>query len=460
MDGRGLGAPSGGKTPPSQEFPQPMDLESCWRQLAQQNVTIQAQQKMLEDILGELHLLRQEKNNPQVSLTDLTKALDKKEAPPPCEFTIDSGKSFAWFLSQFESYCSGKFTEYSKERWTGELSKHLKGEILEMFHVYGGDEIPYSDMKVKLTTYCDSEMEKGKIRKREKYMFAALGPDESVYMYANRLERLFLAAYPGRESDMEIELPMKLLSSVPATTRVNLERDLSVVRAASLSGSISWANVKEMVKSQKASSLSPHIPTSTQRLPKNEPIWFTSSNVNNMSMSPPQNPPERSRERQRSGYPRAFRSRSFARTPPQGPSVPRRSYGGQPQYAGPARKNYNSGFVVSRCDFCDFPGHTVDICWRRLGCCLRCGSADHRMRDCHLPLTRSSRRNEFVPGRQESRSPPKRGVNYSNRRTRSLDQQRYLHTTPLNPNSPAWQPNNGNPHQGRMGEDNQWALNH
>ncbi|KAJ6808899.1 uncharacterized protein M6B38_166170 [Iris pallida] len=54
----------------------------------------------------------------------------------------------------------------------------------------------------------------------------------------------------------------------------------------------------------------------------------------------------------------------------------------------PARAQQHQGQGQGRrpatqCSFCGKPGHTREVCRKRLGACLYCGAPDHQLRDCH-----------------------------------------------------------------------------
>ncbi|KAJ6837844.1 uncharacterized protein M6B38_323210 [Iris pallida] len=54
----------------------------------------------------------------------------------------------------------------------------------------------------------------------------------------------------------------------------------------------------------------------------------------------------------------------------------------------PARAQQHQGQGQGRrpatqCTFCGKPGHTREVCRKRLGACLYCGAPDHQLRDCH-----------------------------------------------------------------------------
>ena len=463
-----------------QDVPPQMDLESCWRKIAKQQELLRQQQQTLDLLVGEVRALRLQQDatptgNAKVSLDDLAKVLDRKGAPPPDVYDVDYGGSFKAFLKQFEDYCVGKFSGDSRERWTGELAKFLKGELLDMFRVFGGGVVSYSNMKKKLVSHCETELEKCETRKREKYIAASLGPDETPYMYALRLEHLFTAAYPGRETEMDVELTMKFLSSVPAFIKASLERELNILKTIYATEVVEWSKIKSLLKTQSGVSMRDQTSAQAPRPIKEEPIWFTSSNVYNLSATPQANVQRPSRDRQRSGPSKTHRSRSFSQSRPRGAAGsmgpprgftqtgfprPRCDYCNMPGHTEKIcwRRLGCAGLPTPRCDFCDLPGHTEKICWRRLGCCLRCGSTDHRMRDCSLPLTRGSSRSQNT--RPESRSPPKRGTTSNVNRARSFDQQQYLATTSLNPNSPSWSPAGNSGGRQTVGESTQWPLNH
>ena len=476
-----------------QEVSEKLDVASCWRVIAQQSDMIKAQQILLKEMAEDIRSLREEmgkgapkspKDDSKLSVEDVAKMMDRRGSPPPAPFDLSVGGSFADFMVQFEAYCRGKYSPTTYDRWTGELENFLRGEILQIYKIWGGGILTLTEMKLKLSSFCENEQGKDLGAKIAKFELATPEADELLHIYAYRLERLYLAAHPGTNTDTCIELQTKLLTTLPAKCREEIERGIDQQKITFDKSIISWEKIVKMLKCYaERNPVGSKIPSN--HIVKGDPIWFTSSNVYGSNRTNQSNIERQSRSRQRTNNQRHYRSQSFNRAPQRQPVFNNNfksnwnnngnnnnGYGNF--YNGPFRK-----FSKPTCNFCGLPGHEEKVCWRRLGCCVRCGTQGHYARDC--PQPRRQRRPTYQPGnnynqngqqstqynnnhlgnlnqghqiwnqtnqnnqqwypRNQGGQQRNTGVqSFYNNRTLSLDRQNYLLNTPLNPGTPAWTP--------------------
>ena len=395
----------------TQEMPDNMDLASCWRVIARQTALIERQQASLSAVTNQLNQVQQQltavldqqrdhngrndgipNGGATITLAQLSQVLDKKGAPPPETFTLWSGRSFDRFLEQFEKYCQGKFSVSSYERWTSELGSYLKGEILNMYNQYGGSDQDMTVMKRKLKQFCQGEEEKSLGRKLEKFANARPGPDESCFMYAARLERLFMAAHPTADIENSIDLKIKFLASISRSDRNEVQRDLDAVTANSANEreTNSWKKLMGIIKRQdERNHLMNPAPIKTEPTEPLNTIWFTSTNVKDANDYEDYPEYRRSRPRYRThggSRPRSYSRDGYGTQQPVYNTHPNRARSLSQRGVG-VYGNANSSYPrqIIYCDWCGNPGHIQRNCWRKLGYCLRCGSAEHIVRNCPRP---------------------------------------------------------------------------
>ena len=146
-------------------------------------------------------------------------------------------------------------------------------------------------------------------------------------------------------------------------------------------------------------------------------IWYTSTNVQDARCDHDYQDERRSRPQWRPNH--SYGPRSYSRDNYRRPQVNQvhqnrfrsLSRNRNRRYSGNANNPPNNNQII--CDWCGNPGHIQRYCRRKLGLCLRCGSNQHRLRDCPKP-SRYSQRNQpqqnsnvnFGPQRPQHASGP------------------------------------------------------
>ena len=121
-----------------------------------------------------------------------------REAPKPEVYSLELGHSLRAFLRSFKSYCTSRYGHATKEDWTPELGRLLTGELKSVFDVVGGFERPYPAMAHELKEYVSRQGTRIAAERHHGFQEALQLPEESLRMYALRLERLFVKAFPKR----------------------------------------------------------------------------------------------------------------------------------------------------------------------------------------------------------------------------------------------------------------------
>ena len=437
----------------SQEMEKPQDLASCWGVISRQSAQIESQQATLARMSTQMasiqlqltRLLEQQPTGPSdppgsapVTVEQMAQMWNQKGAPPPEPFSLMSGRSFEKFIKQFEAHCKGKYSMESYEEWTADLGPYLKDEVHDMYIQCGGGEVNMTDMKTKLSQYCKGEESKRVARNLERFTAAQPGPDESIYMYATRLERLYLASHPGVDPEDNLDLSVKYMASINITDHNEIQRELDTIATVTQTedGYRSWKVILDIVKRINNRINKRSYPVKREPMEPQNAIWYTSTNVLDQNLDMDYQDERRSRSQYRSyrGYgPRSY-SRDYWRTPRinnisqhRSRSLSQRRNSTQnrqnnynnnngnynPHYGGNPNNYNNDDNSVIYCDWCGNPGHIQRNCWRKLGYCLRCGSNQHMLRDCPKPP-----RNQRTPRqpRQPGYPPASAsGANYSQR---------------------------------------------
>ena len=275
----------------------------------------------------------------------------RRRAPAPIVFDLNSTADFSVFLNNFERYCSIEYGNDTYEQWGNDLGKYLTGEIRDVYNVIGGGNTNYSELKHKLTSHVYDYSAKLQQRLIGQYNFISPNSSEPLHIFALRLQRLFETLYPTR--DIDSELPTKFLTSIPRQEAREVEKELNLVRLVSLTTSVTWQGVLNLVKHRDstilahATPMAQATPTAQTTPPKRTHqgnAWFSSNSVHEKP------------------------------TPhtTQAPNRPSPNSGAKP------KKSYR----VPKCTFCHKMGHDWDICRSRLRQCLVCGNTNHRTLEC------------------------------------------------------------------------------
>ena len=357
----------------------------------------------------------------EMTPTEFLKALSRREAPPPDKFSSESGRSFDKFVAQFEEYCRTRYCPETRENWTGELGRFLQGEILSVFNVSGGGDLTFTTMCQVLKKHCKGDEARARSGHLSKFLNARPGQIEPLYLYAYRLERLFVKAYPGASTD-DLSLRTQLLGTLPSEDAMAVQQELDLLKSITGDDILSWSTVVSLLRQRHerkrfsaGKTVAPDIET-----PEEKPVWFTSGNV-----------PSSSTGRGREQPPQHSRHQQVSQTATRDSQSRPHSVNRNQTRLSPGRR---------RCDWCGIRGHQYRNCWRRLGLCLRCGSAEHRIRNCPVMTSGSadnrSARAVSVPGRlsghlggastsrRHSLSPPRQFRHQSQRPQQSNAQKR------------------------------------
>ena len=206
---------------------------------------------------------------------------DRREAPKPEPFLLSSGSSFSKFISRFETFCSSKYAPGTEEHWTGELGSYLRGDLLKMYKTYGGGEVDYSIMKAKLKDYCTESEDLVSATKQDKFLYATILPEEKLYMYALRLEQLFIQAYPGKNPADSHELRARFMHSIPETDVHELEKEFYLMKAIAGTPSMAWSSLVTLLRHRhEYENKSKSMQKNSESNPKpKSAVWYSSNDL-------------------------------------------------------------------------------------------------------------------------------------------------------------------------------------
>jgi hypothetical protein len=144
--------------------------------------------------------------------------IDNRKVPVLEKYDENSGQCLHDYCKKFEKYCGGNF-KGGKDAWTGELERHLEGKTLQAFSSLKHEGNSYDVVKRKLLQWYNDMKETRKKRNKLSFTNAQYDSSESMFIFSNRLEKLFKLAYPFRRVEDSRTLRERYVAAVPKPFR-------------------------------------------------------------------------------------------------------------------------------------------------------------------------------------------------------------------------------------------------
>ena len=289
--------------------------------------------------------------------------------PEPEPFELKSRVTWSKFLDKFERYCSEKYSP-NKEDWIGVLGDFLSGEVKKAYRAIKGSEKNYKDLIDRLTSWIDMRRVRLETDYKQEFESANMRADESIFLYATRLEALAIKAFAGEEWRMGKALRKKFMRSVPASfvDKVWTQNCLYQTLA---KRDMTWEEVRQL-----ASVAGGEYNEDEESLP-----GANTNKEKNTYVAQAKAVDSKGKPR---GVDKAMQTAPMEETG----TVPKKREQSQGNRQYQQARNNNTRNVV--CSYCGVNGHSSEDCWRRKGLCLRCGGRGHQAANCVSPATRGT----------------------------------------------------------------------
>ena len=218
-------------------------------------------------------------------------------------------------------------------------------------------------------------------------------------MYVCECVCWLLHHFPLYEKQRIKELRHHFIKTIPEKFKMKIQTEERIRKRLGQPKRMPWEEIMEFAEEEDRENLrnKKHIRASYQIPVENvpeitEPSWLSSSgydvnydqydnvetnfNTNTRRGNPKQHGSNQNRMRQNQGKPLPNDKQSS-------PRVPDNRSNGTRDFNGNANTRPikdNSQF----CHWCGRTGHIYEACWRKNGCCLLCGSSEHKLQSCHL----------------------------------------------------------------------------
>ena len=293
-----------------------------------------------------------------------------REVVAPGKFSGVGGGSLRRYLQDFERYFSTKYrgTERQSALLLGDF---LEGPVKKAYLALGGPNIKYRKLKPKLISWYKTERSSHRRSKEEEFEGACLEEEESLSIYALRLERLASEAFPASQREQSRALCKKFWESVPrgfAKVLANSEHSLALMEGKHLR----WHNMKKLAEVEDRHRKRMNIEQKDSWKPKKE-VWFGQPEQQYFK-------PKGFQPVSNGGNP-SFKSRQFERSAPI-QAGPQSAGLAEPSKTARLRSRSASTNRTAVCNWCGRRGHQVDTCRLKLGLCILCGSDKHKKEEC------------------------------------------------------------------------------
>lgn len=315
------------------------------------------------DVLPQLQLIKSENASLEERFIMALEKLDRRTVPAPEPYDLSSGQSFSSFLLMFEDYCQHSFRG-SDSKWIPELGRYLVGDMYQAFVAHKSHEDSYSQVKNKLRKWYRESKSRRQAGSKAMFGRATMGVDESVRLFASRLENLFRQAFPRASVESSRTLLDKFLKSIPRKYRKQVKSAVGFADAVG-GKQLGWYQIVKLVGGMEEA-LTSDVSSDDERS-----SWTVMrSNVRSADVSS-REAATQCESSEGYGVRRGFSEEQLV------------SSGGDRSGARGVVFGDRERSLARVCHFCGKLGHFQRECRRRLGLCLGCGSQDHQVVSCH-----------------------------------------------------------------------------
>lgn len=288
-----------------------------------------------------------------------------KEAVAPRIFDGKDGYSLKDFLLDYESFFDRKYAGSERQK-SQLLGQYLGGSALRAYNAMDGSRLLYAVLKPELLDWYKGEKSSLRIRSESEFRKARMSSDDTLKIYALKLERLASQAFSDSVADCERQLCRKFRKTVPDRFKQALsdgERSLALHDGRSKLG---WAEMMRLAQAEDRH----HRDRRDERSSESDPepdcsVWYSRPKP---SFDFQTHKPSLHRERKNVKV-------SFGRT-----------FQNSSRYSPPPKKEFNKNnpptVDIPQCNWCGKRGHLEASCWAKTGACNICGSTNHDRNGC------------------------------------------------------------------------------
>lgn len=294
----------------------------------------------------------------------LSKLQLSRDVVAPAKFNGLGGMSLRRFFSDFEKYFSSKYRG-SERQCAQLLGDFLEGTVKQAYTALKGPSAKYSKLKPQLLSWYKTERTSQRRIREEEFERAGLEPDESLSIYAIRLETLASEAFPGLHREQERALCRKFWDTIPsefAKVLASSEHSLALMEGKSLN----WKNLKKLAEVEDRQQRRRHRERGAD-FGRDREIYFSRPQLQEHVVT------RGGAERSQSHKEVRFENYSQSGKPPLRPAFsPEKRF----------RSRVPSATRQFNCNWCGRRGHQESSCWIKLNACRICGSQEHTKEGC------------------------------------------------------------------------------
>lgn len=162
---------------------------------------------------------------------------------PPGKFHLNEGQTLIQFLGAFERYCENKYPS-SQDGMLPLLVSYLEEPILSVYKSIIRTTYDYTTIKSKLLEWYKTYLNKEQDDELNKFLEAQMETNETIPLFAIRLEGLAQEAFPENDVKKMRILRKKFLEALPHSVQSQVRTSLKFMET-TLGIKISWEKVVE-----------------------------------------------------------------------------------------------------------------------------------------------------------------------------------------------------------------------
>lgn len=295
-----------------------------------------------------------------------------KDVVLPGKYGGKESGSLKYFMKEYEKYFSAKY-DGSERQQSQQLEQFLEGPIRRAYDAMEGSKLKYRLLKEKLLDWYRGEKTNVRHRSESDFRKARMMSDDSLRIYALRLECIAGKAFPESKKERQRQLRRKFWKTAPQSfsrAMADSERNLSLLGHQQ---KLSWKDMLKLAEAEDRHQKKCRSEYSgdSEEVVNEASVWFSrpgsKEDTSNVSRVPPINSATVSHSDRAQ-----LKQVRFTES----------NKGGNSNNPSWEKNSQSRTWSTLICNWCGRRGHVENSCWAKAGSCRICGSTSHSKDNC------------------------------------------------------------------------------